>query len=102
MKYNNIYSSKYEIAYTNTKNEFFIPYTNETQYWYGPPFYVKNGTITLMLSNIDHNIINSVEIVNTNEEIYCGIYNEYLIDKLKIQYISIQYLITLYEIILIF
>ena len=81
MKYNNIYSSKYEIAYTNTKNEFFIPYTSDTQYWYGPPFYVKNGTIELMLSNIDHNIINSIEIVTTNEEIYCGIYNEDLIEN---------------------
>lgn len=82
MKYNNVYSSKYEIAYTNSKNEFFIPYTNyEIQYWYGPPFYVKNGTIELMISNINHNIINSIEIVSTDEEIYCGIYNEDLIEN---------------------
>ncbi len=71
---NKNYGSKYEIAYTNTENEIFVPYTkNETHYWYGPPVVVKNNTIELLFLNLkEFNSNDKIELVNENELVYCG------------------------------
>lgn len=80
---NKKYGSKYEIAYSNIENEFFVPYTkDETQYWYGPSFVVNNNTIELLFSNLHgFNNDDTIELVNENEIVYCGFKIGDLIDN---------------------
>jgi hypothetical protein len=83
IKKNNIYASKYEVAYTNFKKEFCVPHTNnEIQYWYGPTYLTNNGTVEIMFSNIKgFNTNDTIELLNKNNDVYCGYKIENIIEN---------------------